>query len=80
MPGECYCLAFFRNRDFFGYGLGCINCGFNPGFITDALKVIDSGDVIIELKASNKPGSKTLLITGQKLFKYSLVFGLYPVR
>ncbi len=30
--------------------------GFNPGFITDALKVIDGGDVIIELKAANKPG------------------------
>ncbi len=33
-----------------------LDIGFNPGFITDALKVIDSGDVIIELKASNKPG------------------------
>jgi DNA polymerase-3 subunit beta len=33
-----------------------LEIGFNPGFITDALKVIDGGDVIIELKAANKPG------------------------
>lgn len=33
-----------------------VEIGFNPGFITDALKVIDGGDVIIELKAPNKPG------------------------
>lgn len=30
--------------------------GFNPGFITDALKVISDPDVIIELKKENKPG------------------------
>ena len=33
-----------------------VEIGFNPGFITDALKVIDGGQVIVELKASNKPG------------------------
>ncbi|NNK07999.1 MAG: DNA polymerase III subunit beta, partial [Myxococcales bacterium] len=33
-----------------------LEIGFNPGFITDALKVIDEGQVIIELKAPNKPG------------------------
>jgi len=33
-----------------------LEIGFNPGFITDALKVIDGGDVIVELKAANKPG------------------------
>jgi DNA polymerase-3 subunit beta len=33
-----------------------VEIGFNPGYITDALKVIDRGDVIIELKAPNKPG------------------------
>jgi len=33
-----------------------VEIGFNPGFITDALKVIDTGDVVIELKAANKPG------------------------
>ncbi len=33
-----------------------LEIGFNPGFITDALKVIDSSEVIFELKASNKPG------------------------
>ncbi|MBT8485011.1 MAG: DNA polymerase III subunit beta [Phycisphaerales bacterium] len=33
-----------------------VEIGFNPGFITDALKVIDAGEVLIELKAANKPG------------------------
>ncbi|MCZ6834339.1 MAG: DNA polymerase III subunit beta [Planctomycetota bacterium] len=33
-----------------------VEIGFNPGFITDALKVVGNNDVIIELKASNKPG------------------------
>lgn len=33
-----------------------IEIGFNPSFIIDALKVIDGGQVIIELKAPSKPG------------------------
>ncbi|MHC4908735.1 MAG: DNA polymerase III subunit beta [Planctomycetota bacterium] len=33
-----------------------LEIGFNPGFIVDALKVVDGGPVMIELKASNKPG------------------------
>jgi len=33
-----------------------IEIGFNPGFITDALKVAPGEQVTIELKASNKPG------------------------
>lgn len=33
-----------------------LEIGFNPGFITDALKVIDGQTVMIELKAPNKPG------------------------
>ncbi len=33
-----------------------IEIGFNPQFITDALKVIDQPEVILELKAPNKPG------------------------
>lgn len=33
-----------------------IEIGFNPQFLTDVLKVIDSPQVIIELKAPNKPG------------------------
>jgi DNA polymerase-3 subunit beta len=33
-----------------------LEIGFNPDYITDALKVIDSPEVIIELKAANKPG------------------------
>jgi len=46
-----------------------LEIGFNPGFITDALKVVDSGEVIIELKAPNKPG---VLTTG-KDFTYVLM-------
>jgi len=33
-----------------------IEIGFNPQFITDALKVMSDPEVIMELKASNKPG------------------------
>ncbi|MEM7755539.1 MAG: DNA polymerase III subunit beta [Planctomycetota bacterium] len=33
-----------------------IEIGFNPAFITDALKVVDQPDVLLELKAANKPG------------------------
>ena len=33
-----------------------IDIGFNPGFITDALKVVRDPQVIMELKAANKPG------------------------
>lgn len=33
-----------------------LEIGFNPGFIVDALKVIDGKEVLIELKAPNKPG------------------------
>ncbi len=33
-----------------------LEIGFNPNFITDALSVVDSQNVIIELKAPNKPG------------------------
>lgn len=33
-----------------------IEIGFNPGFITDALKVAPDEQVVIELKAPNKPG------------------------
>ncbi|MHC4428097.1 MAG: DNA polymerase III subunit beta [Planctomycetota bacterium] len=33
-----------------------LEIGFNPGFITDALNVINTDRVIIELKSANKPG------------------------
>lgn len=33
-----------------------LEIGFNPAFITDALKVVDAAKVIVELKAPNKPG------------------------
>jgi DNA polymerase-3 subunit beta len=33
-----------------------IEIGFNPQFITDALKVVDEPQVVVELKAPNRPG------------------------
>jgi DNA polymerase-3 subunit beta len=33
-----------------------MDIGFNPAYLTDALKVVDGGDVVIEMNASNKPG------------------------
>lgn len=41
-------LASFEGED--------IEIGFNPLFITDALKVIDQPEVMMELKGPNKPG------------------------
>jgi len=46
-----------------------LEIGFNPGFITDALKVVDGQQVIIELKAPNKPG---VLRTGNE-FTYVIM-------
>jgi len=39
-----------------GYEGGDIEVGFNPAFITDALKVVPGEEVIFELKSGNKPG------------------------
>jgi DNA polymerase-3 subunit beta len=39
-----------------------LEVGFNPTYLLDALKVIDSEEVRLEMKAANKPG---LLRTGQ---------------
>ncbi len=39
-----------------GYEGGDIEIGFNPVFLTDALKIVAEDQVILELKASNKPG------------------------
>jgi DNA polymerase-3 subunit beta len=33
-----------------------IEIGFNPAYLIDALRVIDSPEILIELKAPNKPG------------------------
>jgi DNA polymerase III subunit beta len=33
-----------------------IEIGFNPTFITDAMRVIAEPEVVMELKAPNKPG------------------------
>jgi len=42
--------------DLAGYDGDDIEIGFNPTFVTDALKVITDPEVIMELKAGNKPG------------------------
>ena len=44
------------NIDLNSYEGEDIKIGFNPLFITDALKVINDPEVILELKAPNKPG------------------------
>ena len=40
-----------------GYDGDDIEIGFNPHFILDALKVLESKSVVIEMKAPNKPGT-----------------------
>lgn len=42
--------------DLASYDGNDIEIGFNPAFITDALKVIHDPEIMIELKAPNKPG------------------------
>ncbi|MEO0511595.1 MAG: DNA polymerase III subunit beta [Planctomycetota bacterium] len=49
-----------------------VEIGFNPAFITDALKVIADNEVAIELAASNKPG---LIRTGNEF-----VYVVMPVN
>jgi len=44
------------NIDLAAYDGNDIEIGFNPAFITDALKVINDPEIMIELKAPNKPG------------------------
>ena len=44
------------NVDLAEYDGADIEIGFNPAFITDALKVITDPQIMIELKAPNKPG------------------------
>ena len=46
-----------------------LEIGFNPNYISDALKVIDQDQVVLELKAPNKPG---VLRTGKE-FTYVLM-------
>lgn len=42
--------------DMEAYDGDAMEVGFNPVFITDALKVIEDSQVVFELKAGNKPG------------------------
>ena len=43
--------------------------GFNPGFLTDALKVVDSDEITLELSAPNRPG----LLKGGPNFQYVIM-------
>ncbi len=60
------------NVDVSSYEGGDIEIGFNPSFITEALKVIADPEVIMELKAPNKPG---LMRSGQ-----DFVYVVMPVN
>jgi DNA polymerase III subunit beta len=60
------------NVDVSSYEGTDIEIGFNPSFITDALKVIHDPEVIMELKAPNKPG---LMRSGQ-----DFVYVVMPVN
>ncbi|MGP1347565.1 MAG: DNA polymerase III subunit beta [Phycisphaerales bacterium] len=42
--------------DIAGYDGDSIEIGFNPAFISDALKVVEEDQVVIEMKAPNRPG------------------------
>ncbi len=42
--------------DLMGYEGEPIDISFNPNFLSDALKVLPGSDVVMELKASSKPG------------------------
>ena len=44
------------NVDLASYKGSDIEIGFNPAFLVDALRVVEDPQVIMELKASNKPG------------------------
>lgn len=48
---------------------GEVEIGFNPTFLTDALRVVDTDDVTFELVASNRPG----LIKGGNEFMYVIM-------
>ena len=50
-------------------GPGDIEIGFNPNFLTDALRVVDSDEVSLELTAPNRPG----LLKGGSNFQYVIM-------
>ncbi len=46
-----------------------VEIGFNPNFLTDALRVVDSDEITLELTASNRPG----LVRGGDKFLYVIM-------
>jgi DNA polymerase-3 subunit beta len=46
-----------------------VEIGFNPQFLTDALRVVGSDDVTLELQAPNRPG----LLKGGPNFLYVIM-------
>lgn len=48
---------------------GDVEIGFNPAFLTDALRVVDTDEISLELTASNRPG----LLRGGANFQYVIM-------
>jgi DNA polymerase III subunit beta len=48
---------------------GDVEIGFNPNFLTEALRVVDSDDIVLELTAPNRPG----LLKGGPNFLYVIM-------
>jgi DNA polymerase-3 subunit beta len=46
-----------------------VEIGFNPTFLTDALRVVDSDEITLELTAANRPG----LLKGGPNFSYVIM-------
>jgi DNA polymerase-3 subunit beta len=46
-----------------------VEIGFNPNFLTDALRVVDSDEISLELSAPNRPG----LLKGGPNFVYVIM-------
>ena len=46
-----------------------VEIGFNPNFLTDALRVVDSDEIILEMTAANRPG----LLKGGQNFQYVIM-------
>ena len=46
-----------------------LEIGFNPAFLVEALKVVDSDDISLELSAANRPG----LLKGGPNFLYVIM-------
>jgi DNA polymerase-3 subunit beta len=55
------------NVDLVSYEGEDVEISFNPAFISDVLRVIEDPQVVVELKASNRPG---LMRSSNNEFQY----------